>query len=227
MRDSLKLWFLLLLVLFSVVSCKGKDESDSEDSKKEEPKPEEPTTPVACAKLEDLKLTSSAFEEGGTIPIKHSNSGTGSQNASPPLKWGCAADGVKGYALMLYDDTGGNREVSHWLVAFSSQLEALPEALAEDLRSTNHIKTVNGVETLQLSLRANSSYVGPGRDGGGAYRFYLFALDKKPNLTAATTTSVVDNRGDFKTEVENWIKSNSGLDANILKTVSLSGNPSP
>ncbi len=223
MRDSLKLLFLLLLVSFSVMSCEGKSESDSEDSKKEEPKPEEPTTPVTCSKLEDLKLTSSAFEEGGAIPIKHFNSGTGSQNASPPLKWGCAADGVKGYVLILYDPVG--RSVAHWLAAFSSQLEELPEAVGEDLRSTNHIKTVNGIETLQRSLGISRHYLGPGRDDGGAYRFYLFALDKNPKLDASTLTNVVDDSGNFKTEVEDWIKSNSGLNANILKTVSLSGTP--
>ena len=58
-----------------------------------------------------MDLTSTAFDEGGTIPTEHTCDGA---DASPPLAWSGAPDGTGAFALLVTDpDAGG---FAHWVL---------------------------------------------------------------------------------------------------------------
>ncbi|MBX5496468.1 MAG: YbhB/YbcL family Raf kinase inhibitor-like protein [Bryobacteraceae bacterium] len=60
-----------------------------------------------------FQLTSSAFPEGGNIPIIHTCDGT---NVSPPLAWSGEPEGVKSFALIVEDPDAPSRTWTHWLL---------------------------------------------------------------------------------------------------------------
>ncbi len=66
------------------------------------------------ATVKKLKVTSAAFQDGGTIPQKYTQEG---ENISPPLTWTGAPDGVKEYALIMDDpDAPMDKPFVHWVV---------------------------------------------------------------------------------------------------------------
>lgn len=60
-----------------------------------------------------FQLTSSAFPEGGNIPIIHTCDGA---NVSPPLAWSGEPEGVKSFALIVEDPDAPSRTWTHWLL---------------------------------------------------------------------------------------------------------------
>ena len=48
----------------------------------------------------DIKITSSAFEDGGLIPAKYTCDGA---DVSPPLQWNKVPEGTKSIALICDD----------------------------------------------------------------------------------------------------------------------------
>jgi Raf kinase inhibitor-like protein, YbhB/YbcL family len=60
-----------------------------------------------------FQLTSSAFPEGGNIPIIHTCDGA---NVSPPLTWSGEPEGVKSFALIVEDPDAPSRTWTHWLL---------------------------------------------------------------------------------------------------------------
>jgi Raf kinase inhibitor-like YbhB/YbcL family protein len=71
----------------------------------------------------DFTLSSSAFEDGGTIPTRYSCDG---EDVSPPLEWSGAPDGTAVYALVVDDPDA--RGFGHWVVAdIPGELTSLEE----------------------------------------------------------------------------------------------------
>lgn len=58
-----------------------------------------------------LTLTSPAFADGDTIPVKYTRDG---ENLSPPLKWNGAPDGTKSYAVVVEDPDAPNGTFRHF-----------------------------------------------------------------------------------------------------------------
>ena len=48
----------------------------------------------------DLRLTSSAFEDAGAIPTRHTGEG---ENLSPPLAWTHVPEGTQSFAIICHD----------------------------------------------------------------------------------------------------------------------------
>lgn len=68
--------------------------------------------PLATDRQESaMQLTSSAFEEGGSIPIEYTCDG---EDVSPPLAWTGAPEGAGGFALIVEDPDAGN--FVHWVL---------------------------------------------------------------------------------------------------------------
>lgn len=63
-----------------------------------------------------MKLTSSAFTDGGKIPVSCVMPGAGGQNVSLPLSWTDAPPGTKSFVLSLVDHHQVARNWVHWLV---------------------------------------------------------------------------------------------------------------
>ncbi|MHB8066724.1 MAG: YbhB/YbcL family Raf kinase inhibitor-like protein [Desulfobaccales bacterium] len=63
-----------------------------------------------------MKLTSTAFTDGGKIPVPYVMPGAGGKNVSLPLSWMDAPPGTKSFALSLVDHHPVARNWVHWLV---------------------------------------------------------------------------------------------------------------
>jgi Raf kinase inhibitor-like YbhB/YbcL family protein len=70
-----------------------------------------------------MKLTSSAFTEGTSIPSRYTCDG---ENVSPPLAWSDVPDGTAAFVLTVQDPDA--RDFVHWLLSnIPGDLRELPE----------------------------------------------------------------------------------------------------
>jgi Raf kinase inhibitor-like YbhB/YbcL family protein len=75
-----------------------------------------------------MKLTSSAFPDGGKIPLQFVMPGAGGQNLSLPLSWSDPPPGTKSFALSIVDPHPVAHNWVHWLVIdLPPEAAALPE----------------------------------------------------------------------------------------------------
>ncbi len=129
--------------------------------------------------ISDMQLTSSAFDDGGAIPARHTGE---SDDVSPELHWVSAPEDTQSFALICHDPDAplikpGNYGFVHWvLYNIPGSIDALPEGSGEYTRGVNDF--------------GNASYGGPMPPSGhGTHRyfFWLFALDSdapiEPGLT--------------------------------------------
>ena len=63
-----------------------------------------------------MQLTSSAFADGGKIPLPYVMTAAGGKNLSLPLTWSGAPAGTKSFALSIVDPHPVARNWVHWLV---------------------------------------------------------------------------------------------------------------
>ncbi|WP_207428967.1 YbhB/YbcL family Raf kinase inhibitor-like protein [Pedobacter sp. SYSU D00535] len=86
-----------------------------------------------------LKLISSAFAEGKTIPEKYTCDGA---NVSPPLSWSGVPEKTRSFAIIM-DDPDANGTWVHW-VAYNipASVTSLPEQI--DIAKINAIDGQNG-----------------------------------------------------------------------------------
>lgn len=80
----------------------------------------------------NIKITSTAFQDNGSIPEKYTRQGAGGDNISIPLEWRGAPEGTKSFALAMID-TSANNWV-HWLVI---NIPAKTTSLAEGSSGKN------------------------------------------------------------------------------------------
>jgi Raf kinase inhibitor-like YbhB/YbcL family protein len=141
---------------------------------------------VGTAHAATLKITSSAFKEGGTIAAKYAGHlitkrGTtaptdcGGQNVSPALSWTNVPDGTKSFGLVIFDPDGakGGGAV-HWVAyGIAGNLRSLPEGFGN--------KTAGYVGG--SGAAGNHDYMGPCPTPGHTnhYVFSLYALDLAPD----------------------------------------------
>jgi Raf kinase inhibitor-like YbhB/YbcL family protein len=120
-----------------------------------------------------MTLASSAWPDGGQIPVKHTQEG---DDTSPPLAWSGAPEGVVSYALIVHDADAaignGTDDLLHWLVwnipANVTSLQEHEPAMAQLPDGTRQISATGPY------------YRGPGAAASGPahhYIFELFALD--------------------------------------------------
>ena len=145
-----------------------------------------------------LKITSTAFQPGGSIPSKYTCE---DRDLSPPLAWSGAPSSTKSFALIVEDPDAPDpakptRVVSHW-VAYN--IPATATALAENASNAGMPPgSAQGVNEGNKPF-----YMGPCPPiGSHRYFFKLYALDtvltglknpKKANLQQAIQKHVVDS----------------------------------
>lgn len=163
--------------------------------------PQEIKTPVQEAietteEASEMKLTSSAFSEGGKIPAKYTCDGT---NLNPPLAFSDVPAKAKGLVLIMDDPDAvkpAGKVWDHWVV-FN-----IPPTTTE----ISEGKNPSGV--LGRNTRGNNTYGGPcPPDREHRYFFKLYALDTELKLP----------EGSSKAEVEN------AMEGHILAEVKLMG----
>jgi Raf kinase inhibitor-like YbhB/YbcL family protein len=145
--------------------------------------------PSGCASQEvspaalTLSLSSTAFQEGGSIPDRYTCEG---QDVSPQLSWGEVPVSTESLALIVDDiDTSG--KFTHWVIFnISSTSRGLAEAVpAQSSLPDGALQGKNDF--------GNIGYGGPCPPSGKPhrYRFTLYALDSSLNLEAGASKKQV------------------------------------
>ena len=125
-----------------------------------------------------MKITSSAFREGESIPSKFTCDGG---DTSPPLQIGDVPSGAKTLALIADDPDAPGGLFTHWLVwNIPPQTSSIAEGSA-----------VNGVQG--TNDFGKSGYRGPCPPPGvHRYVFKIFALDRELDLRSGAKRSQLD-----------------------------------
>jgi Raf kinase inhibitor-like YbhB/YbcL family protein len=126
-----------------------------------------------------MKISSSAFQEGGNIPDKFSKNG---QNINPPLRIEGAPAEAKSLLLIMDDPDAPVGLFTHWLVW---NIDPKTTEIAEN-------SVPNG------AAEGTNDYPNPGYGGpqppSGTHRYYfkIFALDQTLNLKSGAKRKEVD-----------------------------------
>jgi hypothetical protein len=125
-----------------------------------------------------MKITSSAFQQGGNIPSKFSCDGP---NTNPPLQISDVPSGAKTLVLIVDDPDAPSGLFSHWVVwNISPQISTIAEGSAP--------KGVHGTNDF-----GKSGYGGPCPPSGThRYYFKIFALDRDLDLPSGAKRSQLD-----------------------------------
>jgi hypothetical protein len=152
-------WAMVPVLL--LCSCKSSEQSDS---------------PVEGGKKMEIKVTSSAFKEGGMIPAKYTCDGA---DISPPLQWDAAPQGTQSIALICDDPDAPMGTWVHWVLF---NLPSTTTSLAEKVPPDKTL--ANGARQGTNDFR-KIGYGGPCPPGGThRYFFKIYALDTQLDLQA-------------------------------------------
>lgn len=124
----------------------------------------------------DIKISSSAFDEGGTIPLKYTCDG---EDVSPPLEWSGVPEGAKTLVLISDDPDAPMGTWVHWVLF---NLPATVNNLPEDIPPMQTLES--GAKQGMNDFR-RIGYGGPCPPGGThRYYFKIYALDTEIDLEA-------------------------------------------
>jgi Raf kinase inhibitor-like YbhB/YbcL family protein len=131
-----------------------------------------------------MTLTSTAFQEGETIPDHYTCDG---QDRSPELHWIGVPEGTRSFVLILDDPDAPGGTFNHWVI-FNIPADAT--GLEEGLPKIAQLES--GAIQLRNSFRI-AGYGGPCPPPGPAhnYTFTLYALDTTIDLTSSATKAEV------------------------------------
>jgi hypothetical protein len=134
----------------------------------------------------EMKITSTAFQAGETIPTRYSCDG---QDISPALSWSGAPEGTRSFALILDDPDAPGGTFTHWVI-FN-----IP---AETLELEEAIPTSPQLPNGALQGRNNFGTIGysgpcPPKGSLHHYHFVIYALDETLDLTAGASKAQVLN----------------------------------
>lgn len=127
----------------------------------------------------DIRVTSTAFTDGGTIPQKYTCDGA---DVSPPLAWDNVPEGTKSFALICDDPDAPMGTWVHWvLFNLPADTHNLPEAVPPDKELSNGAR--QGTNDFR-----KIGYGGPCPPSGThRYYFKLYALDTLLDLPAGVS----------------------------------------
>lgn len=145
-----------------------------------------------------MKLTSSAFQEGETIPKNYTGDG---RNTSPPLRWDEPPAGTRGWALVCEDPDAPRGTFTHWL---AYNVPAETRELAEGVPREPAVAdgTKQGVNDF-----GKVGYDGPAPPPGKPHRYVyrLLALDRPLDLKPGGT------KAGFQQEVKGHVLAEASL----------------
>lgn len=129
----------------------------------------------------DIKITSSAFQDGGLIPAKYTCDGA---DVSPPLQWDNVPQTAKSIALICDDPDAPMGTFVHWVIfGLPAETRQLAEKVAAD-------KTLPSGARQGTSGFGRVGYGGPCPPSGThRYFFKIYALDTTLDLPAGARKS--------------------------------------
>lgn len=141
-----------------------------------------------------MKLTSSAFGEGGQIPTRYTCDG---EDVHPPLEIEGAPKGVQSFAILMEDEDAMDGDW-HWLHWTMWNLSPHTTIIKEG-------KVPEGVIQGKTS-EGTYHYTGPyAPKGVHRYRFTLYALDTELNVPADVTAE------ELKAEMDGYVLAEAEL----------------
>jgi hypothetical protein len=128
-----------------------------------------------------MTLTTTAWTDGGTIPIKYSQAG---HDVSPPLAWTNAPDAAASFVVIVHDadgavnsQTNGSEDVLQWLVwNIPGASRSLPEGVPQGPQQADGMRQIS---------QTGPYYRGPAAPATGPahhYVFEIYALDAMLDL---------------------------------------------
>ena len=133
----------------------------------------------------EFKITSTAFETGAPIPMKHTGEGV---DVSPPLKWTEPPEGTKSFALIADDPDAPMGTWVHW-VAYN--IPPAARQLPEGVPTVDKLKdgTLQGMNDF-----GKVGYNGPMPPPGKPHRYFfkLYAVDAAMTLPARASKKDVE-----------------------------------
>jgi len=134
-----------------------------------------------------VKLSSSAFRDGGTIPAVNTCEGP---DTSPPLAWTDTPANTKTFALIMDDPDAPKGTWVHWVLW---NLPGTRSSLPENVSKTGELNELGG------ALQGNNTwpkigYYGPCPPPGKPHRYFfkLYALDAQLPLKAGAVKADVE-----------------------------------
>lgn len=124
-----------------------------------------------------LTLRSSAFRDGGSLPVLFTCDG---ENVSPPLAWDGVPDGARAMVLTMDDPDAPAGDWVHWV---------LYDVPPDPPRRTTAIGAGEEGRTWGVDSFSKTGYAGPCPPQGRPHRyiFTLYALSKATGLKAGAT----------------------------------------
>jgi Raf kinase inhibitor-like YbhB/YbcL family protein len=155
---------LLITPILLFCSCKDSKPTDSE---------------AATGQKMEIKITSSAFVEGGLIPSKYTCDGS---NISPPLQWDSVPEGTKSIALISDDPDAPAGTWVHWVIySMPAETKELEENIPPDKVLPNGARQ----GTNDFGKIGYGSPCPP--SGTHRYFFKVYALDTELDLAPGAT----------------------------------------
>ncbi|MGH7546808.1 MAG: YbhB/YbcL family Raf kinase inhibitor-like protein [Gemmatimonadales bacterium] len=134
-----------------------------------------------------LTLISTAFGEGGPIPVKHTCDGA---DVSPPLSWGGMPRGTVAFAVIADDPDAPAGTWVHWVLY---DLSGSAVQLPENVPKADTLPDLGGAIQGRNDFR-RTGYGGPCPPPGPAHRYFfkLYALDAPLKLRPGATKQEVE-----------------------------------
>ncbi len=135
-----------------------------------------------------MKLTTTAFDGGGSIPAKDTCDG---QDVSPPLAWVGAPEGTRAFVLIMDDPDAPPGTWVHWVLF---NVPADTTGLKEDLPKTETLADGSAQGACWgVSSFSRVGYHGPCPPPGKPHRYFfrLYALDTPLDLPARASQADV------------------------------------
>lgn len=138
-----------------------------------------------------MRLTSPAFDDGETIPKRHTADG---EDLSVPLSWTAPPDSCAELALILDDPDAPRREPwVHWLLyRIPPDVRSLEEGIPREERLEEPVGAAQGRNSWASDDLGYRGPAPPEGHGPHRYRFTLYALDTE--LDVAPGVEIEDLR---------------------------------
>lgn len=173
-------WVLALFAGAVLLKACGDDDVPLEDiTSVDEPVPE------------TITVSSEAFAEGDSVPVRYTCEG---DDISPPLRWQGAPPGTVSFVVIVDDPDAPGRTFLHWLVyAIPGDVTALPEAVppvVEDEEPPEGDRPFRqGVN--DFGDRAYGGPCPPRGDRPHRYRFQVLAIDQEVEVSDGAPIATV------------------------------------
>jgi Raf kinase inhibitor-like YbhB/YbcL family protein len=135
-----------------------------------------------------MKLMSSTFKEGQTLPKKYSGEG---EDSNPPLHWENVPRDTKSLVLLMDDPDAPDTKPASWVHWIVFNIPPTLNKLDENLS----VATIKGAKQ-GLTNSGKNEYHGPmppKGDGVHRYFFTLYALDKTLDLSEGVSKKEIDS----------------------------------